>query len=65
MKTVKLTTFECDAILSSLSEYQICRSTCFCNYKTDMCDKVDEDGNYRCKLKRAIQSIEEKLEVYK
>ena len=64
MRTIKLTNFECDAILAAISEYQICRVKCFCDYKTDMCNKVDADGNYRCKLKRAIQSIDEKLGAY-
>lgn len=61
MKTIKLTKFECDVIADALDEYKLCEATCYCNYKTDMCNKMDSDGNWRCELKRAINDIVRKL----
>ena len=61
MKTVKLTDYECQVIIENLSEYDICAVDCYCGYKTDMCNKLDEEGDYRCKLIAAIGSIKRKL----
>jgi hypothetical protein len=65
MKTVKLTKYECQVILDTLSEHYICRATCYCDYKTNMCNKLTEGGHYRCKLQETIRNIEEKLEASK
>lgn len=62
MKAVKLTKFECDVLFAALNERKICEAHCFCEYKTNMCAKKKDDGTYRCKLRQAIQSIEDKLE---
>lgn len=61
MKTVKLSEWEQRVILAGLNEYQICRAHCFMDYKSDLCHKYKEDGTPRCKLKQAIDSIEDKL----
>lgn len=61
MKAVKLTRYETQVIMDALNVHDICRCHCYCDYKTDMCNKYDDDGNYRCKLKKTISSIEEKL----
>lgn len=62
MKTVKLTQAEVDVILASLDEKHICRVSCYCDYKTNMCNKLTENGKYRCKLQQTIQDIEDKLQ---
>jgi hypothetical protein len=61
MKDVKLTSFECKVILEALNPAKICNAVCFCDYKADLCNEVKEDGTPRCRLKQAIESIEEKL----
>ena len=61
MKTVKLKQEEIDVILRSLSEEYICKTQCYCGYKTDMCDNTKSDGTPACKLKQTIKSIEDKL----
>ena len=61
MKTVELTQYECELIDHALNSSRICTSYCYCNYKSDMCDKLDKDGNPRCKLKAVINRIIKKL----
>lgn len=62
MKTVKLTQEEIDVILECLSEHHICKTRCYCNYKTDMmCDRKGKDGKPMCRLKKTIANIEHKL----
>lgn len=62
MKTVKLSKYEIDVILACLNEKYICSATCYCEYKTDMCDKLTENGKFRCKLQQTIQELEDKLQ---
>lgn len=61
MVTVKLTDFECKVILEVLNPCKICNATCFCEYKADLCNEVKVNGTPRCKLKQAIDSIQEKI----
>lgn len=60
MKTVNLTKAEIDVILT-LSEKDICVTTCYCGYKTNMCDRLAKDGSPKCGLKKTIESIRDKL----
>ena len=41
-----------------------CRSGCVLDYKKVDCDAVDKNGVYKCKLKRNVASLEEKLGIY-
>lgn len=61
MKTVTLTAFEIRLILEALNPSRICNAACFCDYKQDLCNQYNKKGQPRCKLVRAIQSIEDKL----
>ena len=61
MKTVKLTDYECKVILDNLSVYSICNSGCYCDYEEDNCSKLNKDGTYKCKLRKALNSIESKV----
>ena len=62
MKTVKLSQQEIDVILALLDETHLCSSACFEGYKTNMCNKLNKNGKYRCKLQQTIQDIEDKLQ---
>jgi hypothetical protein len=60
MRTVKLSKAEIDVILALLWK-NLCETSCYCGYKTDMCHKYKEDGTPRCKLNYLINSIRDKL----
>lgn len=62
MKAVNLTSFEISVILEALNPSKICNATCFCGYTKDLCNQYDKNGTPKCKLVKAIQSIEDKLE---
>jgi hypothetical protein len=61
MKKVVLTNFERKVILEALTPSKICEAACFCDYKRDLCNQYDSSGQPRCKLVRAIHSIEDKV----
>lgn len=63
MKTVNLTDYECKLIIKALNPYKICNSSCYENYKKVNCSDKDIDGKTICKMRRAINNIEEKLEA--
>ena len=61
---IDLTQKEIDLIVDLISyNYKFCNNGC---YYPDIpqnvdCDDTDENGNYKCKFKRQLQSIEKKL----
>jgi len=63
MRQIKLTKYEEEILVDLLFSHSLCNSDCYCNYKTNMCNKYDKDGNYRCKLQKAVQNIARKLDV--
>lgn len=62
MKTVTLTKKEVETILECLNNHNLCRAGCPMDYKTNMCLKMNDKGEWRCKFMRIIYSIEKKLE---
>ena len=61
MKTVKLSKSEIDVILDCITYNNLCLMECHCGYKGNMCNKKNANGEYRCKLKQTIKSINDKL----
>lgn len=62
---IELTLNEARVIQDALDATSLCRSGCYMGYKSDdkdLCFKLDKDGNYRCKLIREIDSINDKIE---
>ena len=61
---IDLTQKEVDLIIDLISyNYKFCNNSC---YYPDIpqnvdCNDTDENGNYKCKFKRQLQSIEKKL----
>lgn len=43
------------------------RAGCYMGYKSNMCEKMTEDGKYRCKFRQNLESISKKIcaEIHK
>lgn len=63
MINISLTEYESKVIQDLLVSFYLCRVNCYCHYEDDRCNTVDENGNYRCEMQAALQSIKDKLEV--
>lgn len=61
MTNIPLTPFEIEVAQALVDHTFMCGSYCYMDYKTDMCDKRLPNGEYRCKLRRAVCSIQKKL----
>lgn len=62
MKTITLSESE----IKTLYDYlwcNPCSTCCVCDYKRINCEDINNNGKYKCRLKRDAQSILEKLEV--
>lgn len=62
---IDLTLNEVRVIKDALDATSLCRAVCYMGYKNgdeDLCFRLDKDGNYRCKLMREIDSINNKIE---
>lgn len=61
---IDLTQKEIDLIIDMISyDYKFCNNGCYSpNIPQNVdCNDTDENGNYKCKFKRQLQSIEKKL----
>ena len=61
MVKIKLTQLEAEIVLDALDEHYLCRSGCYCEYPKAICNKVDSNGNYKCRLQRAIHNISQQI----
>lgn len=60
MKNINLTKSEVETLEAHL-RLNPCSSRCLLNYKRISCNDIDENGNYKCKIRRDVQSILNKL----
>lgn len=63
MRNINLTEYECKVIRDLLVSYHLCKTNCYCDYDVGICNTTDENGNYKCEMQAALQSIKDKLEV--
>lgn len=63
MTTVELTKKEVDIVVDCLFSHVLCNGGCYCDYKTDICNKRNKQGQYRCALQRNIENISKKLGI--
>lgn len=61
MPKIKLTNFETEVLLDLLDERHLCRIGCYCNYPKPRCNKLDNNGNYKCQLQKAIHNISKQI----
>ena len=63
-----LTFDEAVDLVAGLDYRAMCsRSGCYMGYKSDMCEKMTEDGKYRCKFRQNLENISKKVcaEIHK
>lgn len=60
-----LTKFEKQVLTDLLYgfSFALCYSGCYCDYKRIDCEDRNANGVYKCKLCRAIESIQDKLQL--